>query len=143
MRHGPRYGYFPDPGKSWYICKAEDEAVARQVFEANDLDIQFSRGQRYLGGFIGSNASKVDWLGSMVTTWVAAVETLASVAGNYPQAAYAGFTFSLQNEWQYVQCVTSDTAAHFAPLEVAIMTSSSRPCWGLPHRIWMVSSASS
>jgi hypothetical protein len=39
MRHGPRYGYFPEPGKSWYICKAEDEAVARQVFEANDLDI--------------------------------------------------------------------------------------------------------
>jgi hypothetical protein len=100
VRHGPRYGYFPEPGKSWYICKAEDEAVARQVFEANDLDIQYSRGQRYLGGFIGSSASKVDWLGSMVTTWVATVETLASVAGNYPQAAYAGFTFCLQNEWQ-------------------------------------------
>jgi hypothetical protein len=54
MRHGPKYGYFPEPGKSWYICKAEDEAVAWQVFEANDLDIQFSRGQRYLGGFIGA-----------------------------------------------------------------------------------------
>jgi hypothetical protein len=26
--NGPRYCYFPDPGKSWYICKAEDEAVA-------------------------------------------------------------------------------------------------------------------
>ena len=25
LYHGPRYGYFPDPGKSWYICKAEDE----------------------------------------------------------------------------------------------------------------------
>jgi hypothetical protein len=75
-----------------------------------------------LGGFIGSNASKVDWFGGMVTTWVAAVETLASVAGNYPQAAYAGFTFCLQNEWQYMQRVTSDTATHFAPLEVAIRT---------------------
>jgi hypothetical protein len=58
----------------------------------------------------------------MVTTWVAAVETLALVASNYPQAAYAGFTFSLQNEWQYVLCATSDTAAHFALLEVAIRT---------------------
>ncbi len=27
VHHGPRYGYFPDPGKSWYICKVEDEAV--------------------------------------------------------------------------------------------------------------------
>jgi hypothetical protein len=58
----------------------------------------------------------------MVTTWVAAVETLALVAGNYPQAAYAGFTFCLQNEWQYVQRVTSDTAPHFAPLVVPIRT---------------------
>ncbi len=58
----------------------------------------------------------------MVTTWVAAVETLALLAGNYPQAAYAGFTFCLQNKWQYVQRVTSDTAPHFALLEVAIRT---------------------
>ncbi len=36
LRHGPRYGYFPDPGKSCYICKLEDKAVARQAFEARD-----------------------------------------------------------------------------------------------------------
>jgi hypothetical protein len=88
----------------------------------NDLDIQYSRGQRYWGGFIGSNASKVDWLGGMVTTWVAAVETLALVAGNYPQAAYTELTFCLQNEWQHVQRVTSDTAPHFAPLKMSIRT---------------------
>ncbi len=58
----------------------------------------------------------------MVITWVAAVETLALLAGNYPQAAYAGFTFCLQNKWQYVQRVMSDTAPHFALLEVAIRT---------------------
>jgi hypothetical protein len=74
LRHGPRWwGYFPDPGKSWHICKVEDEAVARQAFQANDLDIQYSRRQRYLGGFIGSNVSKSDWLGSILTMWVAAV----------------------------------------------------------------------
>ncbi len=44
------------------------------------------------------------------------------MAGNYPQAAYAGFTFCLLNEWQYVQRLTSDTAPHFAPLEMAIRT---------------------
>jgi hypothetical protein len=51
-----------------------------------------------LGGFIGSKASKTDWLGSMVTMWVAAVETLALLAGKHPQAAYAGITFCLQNK---------------------------------------------
>jgi hypothetical protein len=50
LHHGPRHGYFPDPGKSWYICKVEDEAVPQQAFEANDLDIQqYSHGQRYFG----------------------------------------------------------------------------------------------
>jgi hypothetical protein len=28
LSHGSRYGYFPVPGKSWYLCKVEDEAVA-------------------------------------------------------------------------------------------------------------------
>ena len=89
----------------------------------NDLDhIQYSHGQSNLGGFIGSKISKVEWLGSMVIMWDAAVETLALVAGNHPQAAYAKFTFCLQNEWQYMQGVMSDTAPHFAPLEVAIRT---------------------
>jgi hypothetical protein len=46
----------------------------------------------------------------------------ALLAGNYPQAAYARFTFFLQNEWHYVQHVTSGTAPHFALLEVAIRT---------------------
>ncbi len=58
----------------------------------------------------------------MVTTWVAAVEMLALLAGNYLHAAYARFTFCLQNEWQYVQRMTSDMAPHFATLEVAIRT---------------------
>ncbi len=66
--------------------------------------------------------SKTDWLGSKVITWVTTVETLVLLAGNYPQAAYARFTFCLQNKVQYVQCVTSDMAPHFALLEVAIRT---------------------
>ncbi len=39
----------------------------------------------------------------LVSKWVCAVKVLSAVAVRYPQAAYAGFTFCLQNEWQYVQ----------------------------------------
>jgi hypothetical protein len=56
----------------------------------------------------------------MVAKWVAAVETLAKVAVKYPQTAYAGFTFCLQNEWQYLQRVVADTGPFFEPLEKAI-----------------------
>ncbi len=103
VKFGPQYGYFPEPGKSYYICKAEDEDTARQAFESFDIDINYSRGQRYLGGFIGSAMKKEEWLVGMLEKWTAAVVTLSTVAERYPQMAYAGFTFCMQNEWQYVQ----------------------------------------
>ena len=56
----------------------------------------------------------------MVEKWAAAVVTLSSVAEWYPQTAYAGFTFCMQNEWQYVQQVVADTAPFFSPLEEVI-----------------------
>ena len=121
IREGPKYGYHPVPAKSWYICKAEDEEDARLAFSSLGLQINFTNeGKRYLGGFIGSGEGKKIWLGEMVEKWVAAVETLAIVAEKYPQTAYVGFTISLQNEWQYVQRVVSDTASFFAPLEQVI-----------------------
>ncbi|KAL3764483.1 LOW QUALITY PROTEIN: hypothetical protein ACHAWU_009969 [Discostella pseudostelligera] len=114
------YGYFAEPEKSCYICKVEDEKIARREFEMLGLNINFSWGERYLGGYIGSGATKDKWIGDMVAKWVAAVETLAKVAVKYPQTAYAGFTFCLQNEWQYLQHVVADTGPFFEPLEKAI-----------------------
>ncbi len=122
VKFGPQYGYFPEPGKSYYICKAEDEDTARQAFESFGLDINYSRGQRYLGGFIGSTEKKEEWLAGMVEKWAAAVVTLSTVAERYPQMAYAGFTFCMQNKWQYIQRVVADTAPFFLPLEEAIRT---------------------
>ncbi len=29
VKFGPPYGYFPKPGKSYYVCKAEDNPAAR------------------------------------------------------------------------------------------------------------------
>jgi len=120
VKNGPKYGYFADPSKSYYICKEEDEEVARAEFGKLGLEINYSRGERYLGGFIGSGASKEQWLGDMVAKWVAAVEALAAVAVKHLQTAYAGFTFCLQNEWQYLQRVVADTGPFFEPLERAI-----------------------
>ena len=135
VKHGPKYGYFAEPSKSCYICKVEDEPVARQAFERLGLEMNFSCGERYLGGFIGSGASKELWLGDMVAKWAMAVETLAKVAVKFPQSAYAGFTFCLQNEWQYLQRVVADTGPFFNELEKAIRLHFIPASWG--HR-WEV-----
>jgi hypothetical protein len=39
VKFRPQYGYFPKPGKLYYICKAEDEDAARQAFESFGLEI--------------------------------------------------------------------------------------------------------
>ena len=58
IENGPRYGYYPNPAKSWYICKEEDEPKALAAFEQFNLPIQMTRGHTYLGGFIGSAATR-------------------------------------------------------------------------------------
>jgi len=132
VKFGPAYGYYPEPRKSYFICKAEDEPAARRAFESYDLEINYSRGQRYLGGFIGSAQKKEEWLGDLVGKWVSAVKTLSVVAERYPQTAYAGFTFCLQNEWQYVQRVVADTGPFFEPLEREIRLNFLPALLGIP-----------
>ncbi len=52
VKFRPQYGYFADPSKSHYICKLEDENKAKLEFDLLGLEINFSWGERYLGGFI-------------------------------------------------------------------------------------------
>ena len=120
VEHGPWYGYIPKPEKSWYICKSQDEEEARRAFDARGLTIGYSRGQRYLGGFVGNDATKTAWLEESCEKWAAAVSTLAKVAVKWPQTAYAGLNFVLQNQWQYAQRVVMDTGAFFDPVERAL-----------------------
>ncbi len=116
----------------YYICKAEDEPVPCRAFEGYGLEINYLRGQRYLGSFIGSAQKKEEWLGGMVGKWVSALKMLSVVAVCYPQTAYAGFTFCVQNEWQYVQRVVANTAPFFQPLEKEIWMSFLPALLGIP-----------
>ena len=120
LERGPKYGYFAEPSKSHYICAEEDEPVARQEFARFNLTINYSRGERHFGGFIGSAAMKEVWLGKAVAKWTMAVKALAKATVKFPQTAYAGFIFCLQNEWQYLQRVVADVGPFFEPLERAI-----------------------
>ena len=91
---GPKYGYFLEPEKTWNICKGEDEAAAQAAHAAFDLEINFARGRRYLGGVLP--ATKEEYVKSKVDIWTGAVETLSKVAPKYPQSAYVGMTHILQ-----------------------------------------------
>jgi hypothetical protein len=55
---GPVYGYYIKPEKTHVICTEADEPQARAAFLSRGLMVNFSRGQRYLGGYIGRKREK-------------------------------------------------------------------------------------
>ena len=59
QRRGPKYGYHPEPQKSVCVCKGEDETMACQAYKEYGLEVNYSRGARYLGGYIGGAEEKL------------------------------------------------------------------------------------
>jgi len=116
---GPKYGYFPEPEKSILVCRPETREAAAAALGA-DLTCSMVDGARYLGGFVGSDATRSEWLGTQVAAWSASVGDLARVATRYPQTAYAGLAMSLQAEWRYLQKVVAGCGADMAPIEAAV-----------------------
>ena len=84
---------------SVYICKAEDEECAQVKFDCIGLNINYSRGEQYLGGYVGRAKEKDKWIKDKVERWVQDVQVMASIAGKYPQEAeYIGFVKCKQQE---------------------------------------------
>ena len=122
IKLGPMFGYFPEPEKSFCICPLATEAAAAAVFAAESLPLSFSRGHRYVGGFVGSRSMQDRWVEPMVDKWVVGIKALAKVAGKYPQSAFFGFSQSLQAEWQYLCRIVPGVGKHLQPVEDAIKT---------------------
>ncbi|KAL7526623.1 hypothetical protein ACHAXR_001569, partial [Thalassiosira sp. AJA248-18] len=66
IKVGPMFGYHPEPAKSFVICPIASEAAANAVFDEKDLPVNYCRGHRYVGGFVGSNAMRDRWVEPMV-----------------------------------------------------------------------------
>ena len=94
-------------------------AGVQQLLEK--FQFRYADGHRYVGGYIGSRATRDQWLAPQIEQWVRAVKSLAKVARRYPQTAYAGLALSLQHEWQYLQRVTSGIKDQFVPIEQALV----------------------
>ena len=84
-----------------------------------EFSFEAPEGSRYLGGFLGKRCSRDSWVGAKVAAWAEAVRDLARVAVRHPQAALAGLTRSLQQEWLFVQRVVPGIQGLFAPVEEA------------------------
>ncbi|KAL7475011.1 hypothetical protein ACHAW6_000948, partial [Cyclotella cf. meneghiniana] len=93
-----------------------------KIFQDASLPVKFSRGQCYVGGFIGSTASLINWLRPMIDSWVHGVNSLASIASRFLHSVYAGLVSCLAAEWQYLCNIVPDIGPLLAPIEDALRT---------------------
>ena len=59
---GPMFGYHPEPEKSWGICPLATEAEGKATMAAAGLQINWCRGLRYVGGYVGSIVMCDEWI---------------------------------------------------------------------------------
>ena len=75
---------------------------------------------RYIGGYIGDDKSKRDWLRERTLKWEKNINTIGKTVGKYPQESYAAVVRAIQSEWIFLQRVTWDTGNSFAGVEKMI-----------------------
>ena len=65
LQLGPRYGYFPNPEKSYLIVKPDKQIEASQLFKDTNITM-CGTGKRYLEGSLGCDEFTRDFLGEKV-----------------------------------------------------------------------------
>lgn len=110
---GPRYGYHPEPKKSFLIVSEYFVAEATALFV--DLVVNVFTGKRFLGGYFGEGVT--DFVKEKVSNWVNYIEKFSMVAKTQPQAAVSR---SLQFEWNYILRVVPHCGNLFVSLRYAI-----------------------
>ena len=74
-------------------------------------------GTRYIGGFIGDEESKRDWLQDRKSKWENNICTISKTAGKYPQESNLAVVRAIQSERIFLQRVTKNTRYSFAGVE--------------------------
>ena len=127
VQHGPAYGYFPKPSKTFLVVKPECRAAATEEFEGTGVqlsedgeDVAHKSGQRHLGAAVGSPEFVKTYLEEKVASWVEQVSQLADIASTQPHAVYAGFVFGLRHRWTFIQRTMPTAGDHMQPLKDAI-----------------------
>ena len=69
----------------------------------HDFGIKVLTGHRLLGGFVGSDSEKSEWIQKKVDFWVKCVNKISQIANKDPHSAFVAVSKSLQNEWSFFQ----------------------------------------
>ena len=73
---GLKFGYFPEPGKSWLITKPETHATGKELFKDTKVKIT-NTGKKFLGSVISTFTFKKQYADKIVSQWISEIELLS------------------------------------------------------------------
>ena len=97
---GPKFGYFPEPSKSWIIIKPGLLEKAVSEFQGTGVKIT-EDGKRHLGAVIGTEDYREEYMTKKINQWSAEIEVLCRIANIEPQAAHSCFISGYKNRLSY------------------------------------------
>lgn len=121
-KEGPKYGYFPNPPKTWILVKPKYHSKAVQLFRQTGIQITVE-GRPLLGAPLGCENFKKAFVENAVTKWTAEIKTLSIVAATQPQAAHAALCHGLSQKWLYItRACPGLSPTDLEPIENALRT---------------------
>ena len=115
---GPQYGYYPQSKKSVLVVPGRLLSHAHTYINTiPGLNFPICNGHRYLGGFVGDEGPKQEWLHHKTIEWEESLSMLDTASQDYPQATYCVLQKSLQMQWQFVQRVVDCPPQTFSNIE--------------------------
>jgi len=99
--YGPRYGYYPNSRKTILLVKEAFLEEATELFRETGIEITVT-GTRYLGGALGTDAFRQEFIEKAVEEWCQQVRRLAQLAETQPHAVYATLVHGMMSKWRYL-----------------------------------------
>ena len=72
---GPKFGYYPEPTKTWLVVKPCASEKVESVFFGTKIKIT-TEGRKYLGGSVGTRKFKDLYITAKVNEWISQLELL-------------------------------------------------------------------
>ena len=109
---GSRYGYFPNPSKTWLVTREELQPTAASTFASTGVKVT-PHSRPYLGAAIGSPEYISSYVETKVMEWAENLHCLAEIAVTQPYAAFAASSHTWIDEQMDVYvCLTIPDIGH-------------------------------
>ena len=116
ITHGPGFGYFVNPVKTWLVVREHCLSTAISAFSGTGVNVTHE-GRPHLGSPIGSEAYINQFVREKVDLWKRELVTLSSIAQSHPHATFAAYTYGLKHKWSFLSRTTPNINDLLTPLE--------------------------